>query len=77
MATKKKSFEESIAELEGIVQKLEQGEAPLAESMALFEKGTALVKTCTRMLDEAEQKVLKIRQGPQGEPEAVPFDGED
>ena len=73
MPPKKRSFEESMARLEAIVAQLEQGEAPLEESIALFEEGTKLIAGCTRLLDTAEQKVLKLSKGPDGEPVGEPF----
>jgi exodeoxyribonuclease VII small subunit len=54
------SFEESLKRLEVIVSKLESGDLPLDESMRLFEEGAALSIICSRKLDEAEQKILKI-----------------
>lgn len=77
MATKKISFEQSVERLGEIVRLLERGEAPLSESLALFEEGTALISTCGKMLDEAEQKVLKLRKSEDGSPEELPFDGEE
>lgn len=77
MATKKISFEQSVERLGEIVRLLERGEAPLSESLALFEEGTALISACGKMLDEAEQKVLKLRKGEDGSPEELPFDGEE
>ena len=68
MAKTEKTFEESIARLEEIVSALEKGDAKLADSMKLFEEGTALVGACGRMLDEAEQKVVKLAKGPDGAP---------
>jgi exodeoxyribonuclease VII small subunit len=68
MAEKKKTFEESIARLDIIVKQLEKGDVPLNESLALFEEGTALISACNMMLEEAEQKVVKLRKGPDGEP---------
>lgn len=50
-------FEESIAELEEIVRKLEKGDATLDESLELFEKGIKLSKSCQKMLDNAEKRV--------------------
>ncbi len=73
MAEKKQSFEKSLERLNEIVKQLEKGEAPLAESLALFEEGTALVTACTKMLNEAEQKVVKLKKGEDGEPEELPF----
>ena len=77
MATKKLSFEQSMERLEVIVKQLEKGEAPLSESLALFEEGTALITVCGKMLDEAEQKVVMLKKGENGEPVEIPFeDGE-
>ena len=77
MAARKLSFEQSMARLEEIVGLLERGEAPLEESLALFEEGTKLMRTCSAMLDKAEQKVTLLKVGAQGQPEEVPFDGEE
>ena len=77
MAAKKLSFEQSMARLEEIVGLLERGEAPLEESLALFEEGTKLMRTCSAMLDKAEQKVTLLKVGAQGQPLEVPFDGEE
>jgi exodeoxyribonuclease VII small subunit len=74
MAGKKQSFEESIGRLEEIVKLLERGEAPLEESLTLFEEGTALIKSCGKQLEAAEQKVVKLRKGENGEPVEEPFD---
>ncbi len=71
-----RSFEENMARLEEIVDLLEKGGAPLAESLSLFEEGTRLVSFCTGQLDEAEQKVVKLQKGPDGEPVELPFDAE-
>ena len=51
------SFEESLNELDGIVQNLEQGELSLEDSMALFERGLALSELSQEKLQTAEQKV--------------------
>ncbi len=50
-------FERSLAELEGIVEKLEQGELSLEESLQQFERGVQLTRACQAALKEAEQKV--------------------
>ena len=67
-------FEEQMARLEQIVSLLERGDAKLADSLALFEEGTKLAAACTTMLDEAEQMVVKLRKGPDGEPQELPFE---
>jgi len=51
------SFELALTELETLVDTLEKGELTLEESLAAFERGIALTRTCQRALDEAEQKV--------------------
>jgi exodeoxyribonuclease VII small subunit len=77
MAETNKTFEEQIARLDSIVKQLEKGDAPLDESLALFEEGTALIRACGTMLEDAEQKVLRLKKGPDGEPTALPFDTEE
>ena len=74
MAPRKKSFEENMQRLEEIVSLLERGDAQLAESLALFEEGTKLVNTCSELLDKAEQQVVKLQKGPDGEPVELPFE---
>ena len=64
----KKTFEENIARLEEIVARLEKGDAALGDSMTLFEEGTKLVNLCRKELDTAEQKVVKLSKGADGEP---------
>lgn len=76
MATKKQSFEDSLNRLDEIVRSLEKGDAALAESLKLFEEGAALIKSCQKQLDEAEQKVVKLRKSGNGEPEELPLDDE-
>ena len=74
MAVKKKTFEDSLSRLGEIVRTLERGDAPLADSLKLFEEGATLITACTKQLDEAEQKVVKLRKGPDGEPEELRFE---
>ena len=71
---KKFVFEQAMTRLEQIVAALERGDAPLSESLALFEEGAKLVSQCRKELDAAEQKVVKLRKGPDGEPEELPFE---
>lgn len=68
------SFELSLKRIEEIVKSLETGSAPLDESMKLFEEGTALIRRCGEMLDKAEQQVVRLKKGPDGEPQELPFD---
>ena len=76
MAGKKLSFEQSMARLDEIVRHLEKGDMPLTDSLALFEEGAALIRSCEKQLDEAEQKVVKLRKGPDRQPEELPFEDE-
>ena len=64
---KTKSFEEKIAELEEIVNRLESGEAPLDEAVSLFEKGVKLSAECHQTLEKAEQKVKVLTETQTGE----------
>jgi exodeoxyribonuclease VII small subunit len=54
------SFEESLTELEEIVDKLEKGQLSLDESLMLFEKGIKLVRECNTKLKSAQQKMEKL-----------------
>jgi len=54
------SFEESLKELEGIVDKLEKGQLCLDESLMLFEKGIRLVRECNTKIQCAQQKVEQL-----------------
>ena len=76
MAHKKASFEESLKRLEEIVVHLERGDLSLQDSVKSFEEGNELVRECSRMLDEAEQKVVMLRANINGEAEEVPFENE-
>ena len=76
MAAKKLTFEQSMARLDEIVHHLESGDMPLNDTLALFEEGTALIASCSKMLDEAEQKVVKLKKGADGSPLELPFDDE-
>lgn len=60
MATKKLTFEESMARLEEIVNALEQNDAPLDQTVAMFEEGLKLVKSCDASLKQFESKVNEI-----------------
>ena len=68
MAETSKSFEASMERLETIVRQLEQGNAPLEESLKLFQEGTALVQSCAKLLDSAEQEIVKLTKTADGTP---------
>ncbi len=54
------SFEESLTELESIVEKLENGQLSLDESLLLFDKGIKLVKECDTKLKSAQQRIERL-----------------
>ena len=70
------SFEQAAARIDEVVRLLERGDAPLDESLALFEEGAKLIKIAGKMLDEAEQKVVKLQKGDDGELRESLFDDE-
>jgi exodeoxyribonuclease VII small subunit len=71
------SFEAALKELEGIVQTLEQGSAPLDESINLYQRGDALKRHCEARLKDAQMRIDQIALGPDGQPQGVkPFDAD-
>ena len=76
MAVKKLSFEQSLSRLDEIVRHLEKGDLPLSESLSRYEEGPGLIKSCSKMLDEAEQKLVKLKKGPDRAPIELPFEDE-
>ena len=72
---KELSFEEQMASLEEIVKTMESSEVPLEKMMELFEKGTALVRSCSEILKNAEQKVVLLTQNKDGEWNESDFNG--
>ena len=63
-----KTFEASMQRLEQIVRAMERGDVPLDESLKLFQEGTELVRSCGKLLDEAELQVQKVLTAPDGSP---------
>jgi exodeoxyribonuclease VII small subunit len=70
-----RAFEELYRELEETVRRLESGDLPLADAVALFEQSTKLAEQCNVLLDEAELRVRQLTVGPEGELDTEPFDG--
>lgn len=68
MNEKNMTFEQSMQRLEQIVRSLERGDAPLEESLKLFQEGTALVRTCSQLLDAAELEIKKVAVAADGTP---------
>ena len=68
-------FEQSLAQLESLVEKLENSEFTLEQSLQAFEQGVKLTRQCQQALSQAEQKVqLLIEEN--GQSTAVPFEGD-
>lgn len=62
------NFETNMQRLEQIVRALERGDVPLAESLRLFQEGTELVQSCSKLLDDAELQVQKVVVAADGSP---------
>ena len=60
MAVKKKNFEERIVEIDEIIEKLENGELSLDDSIKEYEKAINLIKESEKLLEAAEGKVMKV-----------------
>ena len=69
----KKTFEQSMKQLEQIVQELETGDLPLEKALKKFEDGVQLSRLCTEMLDETEQKVSILLKDQNREITEKPF----
>lgn len=74
--SKPPDFEQALAELEGLVERLERGDVPLDEALRTFERGVALTRHCQACLQAAQQKV-EILLKRSGQPELVPFEDSD
>ena len=70
------SFEDALKQLEDIVAKLERGDVPLEESIAIYERGEALKKRCELLLAQAEERVEKIRTAEGKAVGTEPFDAD-
>lgn len=73
MKQESQTFEQSLTRLEQIVKQMERGDVPLEQALALFEEGTGLVSSCTKLLDEAELKVVQLTKGADGTPQETEF----
>jgi exodeoxyribonuclease VII small subunit len=69
-------FEQSLSELEALVQKLEQGDVPLEDALKTFERGVALTRQCQTALRTAQQKV-EVLLSKNGEETVESFNDED
>lgn len=62
------TFEQNMQRLEQIVRAMERGDVALEESLKLFQEGTELVRSCGKLLDEAEMQIKKIVPAADGHP---------
>lgn len=62
------AFEEALEELEAIVERMEDGEPSLEESLKLFERGMDLTRSCQKALDDAEQRIRILADAETGSP---------
>ena len=76
MNPQNKTFEESMARLEQIVRAMERGDVALEEPLKLFQEGTELVRSCQKLLDDAQLQVKKIMTAPDGSPVEEDFQDE-
>lgn len=74
------AFDQALEELRAVVARLEEGNMPLEESIALYERGTALHDHCARLLDSAEARVQRLVDDSSGRPRLMdlrPDDGDE
>ena len=64
-------FEKALEQLEEIVRRLERGDVPLDESVAIYERGEVLKKYCEALLKRAEARIQRITLGPDGRAEGT------
>jgi exodeoxyribonuclease VII small subunit len=67
------TFEDALARLEQIVDRLEQGNLPLEESLKAYEEGVGLARRCARYLDEAERRIELLTRDESGLLKTEPF----
>ena len=71
------TFEANMQRLEQIVRTMERGDVALDESLKLFREGTELVRSCGKLLDEAQLQIKKVTTAPDGSPVLEDFSDED
>ena len=73
----KKNFEKALADLENIVQRLDENDLSLDESLSLFEEGIKLSRFCSQKLDSVEDKVEILLRDDEGDLKKEPFENGD
>ena len=76
MNQENKTFEQSMQRLEQIVRAMERGDVALEESLKLFQEGTELVRSCGKLLEDAQLQVKKILVAADGSPVMEEFKDE-
>ncbi len=71
------SFESMMERLQSLVDRLEEGNMPLEDSIRAYEEGMALVRGCTVVLNQAEARIQKLTRDAVGKPVTEPLGGED
>ncbi len=74
MSKKKLSFEEELARLEELVDRLESGELGLEESLTTFEEGTKIARDLVKVLEKAQGRVAKLTEDDEGDFVLEPFE---
>jgi exodeoxyribonuclease VII small subunit len=69
-----KNFEAAMAELDGLVEKMEAGQLPLEESLASYQRGTELLRFCEKLLADAEQRIQILTPSADGTTALRDFD---
>ena len=73
-AKKEKPFEDVLEELGGVVVQRRQGDVPLEESLAAFERGVGLAKNLQARLDAVQEKIEELTRSERGEPSSKPLE---
>ena len=73
----KRNFEKALADLENIVQRLDENDLSLDESLSLFEEGIKLSRFCSQKLDAVENKVEILLRDDEGNLQKEPFENSD
>jgi exodeoxyribonuclease VII small subunit len=73
----KKNFEKALADLENIVQRLDENDLSLDEALSLFEEGIKLSRFCSQKLDSVENKVEILLRDDEGNLKKEPFENSD
>ena len=72
--SEKLTFEQSLTELESVVDRLELGDMQLEESLELFERGVTLIRDCRTRLTSAERKIEELTESMNGDLETTELD---